>query len=383
MLLHKEVDHDARVLREAAALADAGHDVTVVHLPPLPAHVPARVPNGVEVRSATPRRWGRRRLPGQAHRALFLVGFVRILLRLEPEVIHVHDAGMLAPGLLGARLTGARLVYDSHELATGVQWRTRAWALVVRALERLALPRCAAVVTVSGGIARTLAARYDLRRPPVVVRNVPDTHPPSAGDGGPAPDIRDLFAIGTAPLVVHHGSAAPGRGCDALIHALARLPGVHLVLLGPENPVDVRRLRDAARSAGVTERVHVAERLPVVSVLGAVGQADVGVSLLEDTCENHRLALPNKVFDYLAAGVPIVVSDLPELGGLVRDLQVGAAARPGDADDIARALTEVLEARELDGGLQARVAAASAELRWSRERRVLEGLYDALAVGAR
>lgn len=383
MLLHKAVDHDARVLREARALADAGHEVTIVHLPPRPERGVRRLPGGVRLRSATPPAWGRRRLPGQAHRLLFLVAFLRMIRALGPDVLHAHDAGMLAPGLLGARLTGARLVYDSHELATGVQWRSRPWAAVVRALERLAVPRCAAVITVSDGIAATVAARYRLRRRPIVVRNVPDVVPRPVGAGGAEPrDLRRRFGIGPAPLVLHHGSAAPGRGCDALVRALARLEGAHVLFLGPENPADLRRLRRVAERAGVAGRVHFAARVPVGQVVAVASQADVGVSLLEDTCENHRLALPNKVFDYLAAGLPVVVSELPELGRLVRDRGVGVTARPGDPADIARALSEVLDASDGDA-LRARVGEAAADLRWGRERRRLEDLYAELAVRAR
>jgi glycosyltransferase involved in cell wall biosynthesis len=373
MLLHKEVDFDARVRREARALADAGHRVTVLDLPRDPAAGERVLPGGVVARSVTPPRWGRRKLPGQLHRGIFLASFVRAAVRLRPDVIHAHDAAMLAPGLIAARLARARLVYDSHELATGVQWRTRFWARIVFALERVAAPRADAVITVSDGIARTLQARYGLARAPVVVRNVPDVDGAAEATG----DVRGEIGVGDAPLILHHGSAARGRGCDALVGALARLPGPHLLFLGPESRADVERLEAAARAAGVADRVHVTARVPVGDVLGAAAQADVGVSLLEDTCENHRLALPNKVFDYLAAGLPVVVSDLPELGGLVRARGVGAVARPGDEADIARALAEVIGEANRDG-LRERVAAASAELRWSRERERLQGLYARL-----
>lgn len=373
MLLHKEVDYDARVRREARALADAGHRVTVLDLPRDPGAGERVLAGGVVARSVTPPRWGRRKLPGQLHRGIFLGSFVRAAVRLRPDVVHAHDAAMLAPGLLAARLAGARLVYDSHELATGVQWRTRFWAFVVRTLERVAVPRADAVVTVSDGIARTLRVRYRLPRAPVVVRNVPDVDGAAPAGG----DLRREIGVGDAPLILHHGSAARGRGCEALVGAVARLPEPHLLFLGPENRADVERLEAAARAAGVADRVHITARVPVGDVLGAAAQADVGVSLLEDTCENHRLALPNKVFDYLAAGLPVVVSDLPELGRLVRERGIGAVARPGDEADIARALSEVIEAAGADG-LRDRVAAASAELRWSRERERLQALYAEL-----
>ena len=101
--------------------------------------------------------------------------------RTRPDAVHAHDAAMLLPGLLAARRVGARLVYDSHELASGVGYHSRTWAVVVGAVERLGAPRADAVITVSGGIAERLRERYGLHDRPVVVRNIPDLPPPAPG----------------------------------------------------------------------------------------------------------------------------------------------------------------------------------------------------------
>src|SRR5271157_2464371 len=138
MLLHKSVEFDSRVRREASALARAGHDVTVLELAAVPAG--ARL-DGFARESVQPPPWMRRRLPFHLYRLAFLAGFVQGLRRLRPDVVHAHDAAMLLPGITGARLTGARLVYDSHELATSVPYRERAWAWFVGAIERFAVPR--------------------------------------------------------------------------------------------------------------------------------------------------------------------------------------------------------------------------------------------------
>ena len=87
-------------------------------------------------------------------------------------------------------------------------------------------------------------------------------------------------------------------------------------------------------------------------------EADVGVSLLSDSCENHRLALPNKLFEYIAAGVPVVTSALPELERVVRGRGIGWTVDPADPADVRRGLTEALGARG-DAALRARVAAAA------------------------
>jgi SAM-dependent methyltransferase len=127
----------------------------------------------------------------------------------------------------------------------------------------------------------------------------------------------------------------------------------------------------------VADRVHVIASVPLDELLGCTADADVGVSLLQDSCENHRLALPNKLFEYIAAGVPVLTSALPEMRRLVDDHGIGWTVRPDDAGDVRRGLAEALAARG-DGDLRERVRVADRELSWERERERLLGLYRRL-----
>jgi glycosyltransferase involved in cell wall biosynthesis len=374
MLLHKSVVHDSRVQREAKALAEDGHEVTVLEL--------AEVPLGEEHlygfrrRSVIPPGWIRRAVPFQLYRLVFAASFVRGAVDERSDVLHAHDAAMLLPGLIARRITGARLVYDSHELATGVPYRDPRWALFVRAIEAVAIPRCAAVITVSEGIARRLQRSYGLGERPSVVRNVADAPLPPDSDEGL---LRRTLAIGDAPLVLHLGSAAPGRGADILVRAMAYVRDAHLALLGASLE-ERQTLLELAAQTGVRARVHALAPVAVDELLTWTASADVGVSLLQNTCQNHRLALPNKVFEYLAAGVPVVVSRLPELTRLVTELGVGWAVNGAEPEAVAEGLRTALSARR-DAALSGRVCAASMELRWSVERRLLLAVYQRLEEG--
>lgn len=374
MLLHKSVAHDTRVQREASALAAAGHEVTVIHLPPPEEADDPEGPPFARVPATLPR--GRERLPRPARLGTEAARLAWRAAATRPDAIHAHDAAMLLPGLLAARRSGARLVYDSHELATGVAYRRGAWPAVVAGAERLAVPRADAVIAVSDGIAAQLGERYRLRRPATVIRNLPDLPPP---DPARAPDLRRELGIGTAPLILHQGAVAPGRGCETLLRALAQMPGAQLLFLGAEGPY-AERLGALAAGAGIAARVHLRGPVRPETLLSHTAQADVGVSLLEDTCENHRLALPNKLFEYLAAGLPVVVSELPEASQLVRTRGIGRCADPADPGSVAAALGSLLGER--DSGLRERVERSAAELSWREEKRRLLDLYEELALAA-
>jgi glycosyltransferase involved in cell wall biosynthesis len=374
MLLHKSVEFDSRVRREASTLARAGHEVTVLELAAVggTSGHPILL-DGFARRSVLPPAWLRQRLPFHLYRAAFLWSFVAGIRRVRPDIVHAHDAAMLLPGIIGARLTGARLVYDSHELATSVPYRERLWAAFVAGIEHLVVPRCAAVITVSEGIAQRLRERYRLSRTPCVVRNV------SALTPNGRPGLRARLGItADAPLVLHQGAPAPARGCEVLIEAVSELPGVHLAFLGDPGPGYGAVLRALITKRGLDERVTLLANVPLEDLLAHTAEADVGVTLLQDTCLNHRLALPNKLFEYIAAGVPVVAAALPETQRLVKDHGVGWCARPDDPSAVAGALRVALHAPP-DPRLRKRLLRAATELCWEREQLRLLELYEKLA----
>jgi glycosyltransferase involved in cell wall biosynthesis len=242
-------------------------------------------------------------------------------------------------------------------------------------VERIAVPRCAAVITVSDGIAQRLRDLYRLPSTPTVVRNVSALMP------GGEPGLRAQLGIGAeAPLVLHQGAPAPARGCEVLVDAVARLDGVRLAFLGDPEPGYGQQLAARIAALSVEDRIVMLPSVPLERLLSWTAEADVGVTLLQDTCENHRLALPNKLFEYIAAGVPVVASALPECAQLIAEYEIGWCVTPDDVAGLSAALAAALAARD-DGELRARLGRAAAELRWDVERERLVELYAGLAEG--
>jgi glycosyltransferase involved in cell wall biosynthesis len=354
MLLHKSAAHDSRVLREARALSAAGHEVSIVQLSPP------------------------RRLPRPVFWCWLSLAFVFQVVRLRPDIVHAHDTATLPSALVGARIARARVVYDSHELSTGVPYRSRLGDALAVTVERHGLHRCAAVITVSDAIADVLRRRYSLRAQPTVVRNVPDLGRARPASG---PSLRERAGAMGKPVVLYQGAASPFRGCENLVRALALVDQqTQLVFLGSSEARFTRKLRDLAQQEAVEGRVHFIASVPEEELISYAADADVGVWLLEDNCDNHRLTLPNKLFEYIASGLPVVAADLPAGGGLVRDRGVGWTVDAGDARSIADGLAGALAGRN-DPALRARLRMAADDLQWSREQERLLGLYDSLAGG--
>lgn len=265
------------------------------------------------------------------------------------DVIHAHDLGPVAASI---RLADAwarrnpdqprpRVVYDAHEYYVE---QTTKWTWLEKFLWRLHaqrwIRRADRVITVSDGIAEAMKRRYRLRELPVVLFNAPegDATVPSTSDVR-----RDAGVSSDDILAVYVGAVKEGRGVEHLVPALAVREGWHLALVGPGKDAHLQQVVRAAEAAGVAHRLHVLGKVPAATLPGYLRTADVGVHPMEPICANHDLALPNKLFDYAFARLPVAVTDLQEMGRFVREHGVG---RTFDAADPASVADAVLAAAQ-------------------------------------
>jgi glycosyltransferase involved in cell wall biosynthesis len=308
-------------------------------------------------------------LAGRARRIISGLSFslqaLALAHRARPELVHANDWNTMWTGLFIKYSSGSRLVYDSHELWAdrNGRWEWRPWLL---ACEALFVRAADEVLTSSPGYADALAARYRIPRP-VVVRNIPErpptTSPPPAPRGEP-----------TTPLVVYVGGLMPGRGIEQMIDALPLLSGVRLRAVGPGAPHFRASLLARARAAEVLDRVELCQPVAPAEVGGALAEASAGLCLIQPICRSYELSLPNKLFEYAAAGVPVLASDLPVIAALVRVEGLGEVAPAGDPRAIAASLRRLLEPERRRLAAQQAQAFAAAH-GWAGDAHTLEGVY--------
>jgi glycosyltransferase involved in cell wall biosynthesis len=351
LLTPAEISRDMRARRAADAALARGYEVVAVcgQISGEPA-VPL---DGVRV--------GRTGRPGRAHRAWGLtsspappralrelrgvlrlarllartIGLVRTARPLGPaSVVHANDLDTLPAGYLLARRWGARLVYDAHELYSEFEAPTpRLTRTLTLWLEGALARRADAVVTVSDGIADELVARLRLRSRPSVVVNAP----PRAET--------ELQRFGGGPLrAVYQGRLGPGRPLDDLLAATAA-DGVELSLRIPL--VEPSALRETVAARGLNGRVNVLEPVPPEGVLDALSGFEVGILFDRPQSRNSELSFPNKLFEYLMAGLAVVAPRLESLGPLLENERVGVTFEPGRPDGLAGALERLAGDRDL------------------------------------
>jgi glycosyltransferase involved in cell wall biosynthesis len=293
------------------------------------------------------------------------------LARREPiDAVHAHDLNTLAAGAAIARHAGARLVYDSHELYPDVSTLSELESRVWRTLEPPLIRRADRVITVCESIGEELVRRYGIA-PPQILLNCP---PASEEGRGDPLALRQMAGIESEPIVLYQGGFVPNRGLEALVRAAALLHRGVIVLMGWGRLES--ELAAIVRREGLQERVRILPPVTQAELARYTAGADLGVIPYEPVGLNNYFTTPNKLFEYIAAGLPVVASDLPELRKVLVGRRVGLTFAHVDPAAIAEAVNAVLGDQTLLAELRANALAIRDEYTWERQAMKLRAIYD-------
>jgi glycosyltransferase involved in cell wall biosynthesis len=295
----------------------------------------------------------------------------RVASRLEGVrslYVHAHSLPVLPLAARLARRAGARLVYEPHELETETAGSKGLRRVAARLTERHFVTRADLIITVSETIAEWYRTTYG--RPDIaVVRNIPSGMQSHAHPRGPR--LRERLGIADDAIVfLYQGGLWPNRLIDVYLTAFRDMPlQCHLVFMGAGELAPM--IREASRK---TPRIHYLPAVPPAEVLDFTCGADVGLCGVDPVCLSYRYSLPNKIFEYLAAGVPFVAYPLPELVRLVDRYGCGDIV---EGPDQLRAFMKGLNAHWLTAARDG-VARACRDLTADAEAAHLLALYDRL-----
>lgn len=352
---------DNRVHRTCTVLQELGFEVLLVgrHLPGcLPLH-----------RSYATKRMHLLFRKGPLFYAEYAKRLFLLLLFARHDLIVANDLDTLLPCYVVARLRRKRLVYDSHEFFTEVpELEGRAARRVWLAIERRIFPRLEQVITVNDSIANAYRQRYP-GVPIAVVRNIPMAHDP-----GPLPARKDLDLPEDRFILVLQGSGINvQRGGEEAVLAMRDLPDALLLLIGGGDAWPV--LQGLVHEHALHDRVRLLPRMPYERMMQYTRNADLGLSLDKDTNLNYRYSLPNKLFDYFRAGLPVLVTDLPEVAGIVGRFGAGVVLPDPDPALIVAAVRALQADPARCRALRQRAIFAAASLSGESEKEALKALY--------
>lgn len=397
MLLANDGVNDTRVQKESSALAMAGHKVIVI------CKTSEQAPDAtwkgmVEYRRVSPKEpvppgfWERakaRLRPADKPKLRSLAGaslrqvqglFLEPAIEAQPDVVVAHDLITLPTAVEVCSSTGAKLVYDSHELEMHskafVSMKTEEKE-IWRDAEAGNIRRCDAVITVSDRIADHLSKAYAVSRPHVVANGPEDERIKAPWEV--QWDLRKHLRLSAdTPLMVYVGLLTTHRGVEKVVEAMPHLSGVHFAVVGPKRKKVAAGVKELADKYSVADRLHFVAPVPSEDVTEFIKSADVSVIPIQNACLSYDYCLPNKMFESVLAGLPVAASNLTELRDFMGRFPVGLLMDEKSPESIAGAIKTILDDRTKYAPTDDVIAAVRSEYGWKTQSKRLVALFDSL-----
>ncbi len=306
---------------------------------------------------------------GPAFYVCFQIRLFFFLLFHKCDLLVSNDLDTLLPNYLVSKLKRAPLVYDSHEYFTGVPelqnnpLKRKIWKRV----EQWIFPGLKDVITVNDSIADLYAEEYGIR--PVVIRNVPET------GGGIVKKSRVSLSLPEDKriMILQGAGINIQRGAEEMVEAMQLIENVVLLIVGGGDVIEL--LKEKVKQWHLEQKVLFKPRQPYELLMQYTAAADLGLSLDKDTNINYRFSLPNKIFDYLHAGIPVLASDLVEIRKIIDTYQIGTFIPDHRPQHIARKVNDIFSQPEKLIQWKQNTQKAAHELNWKNESKKLKKVY--------
>jgi len=317
------------------------------------------------------REYGTRRFRLIFNRGFLFYKFFNIRLFLwllfrKSGIIVANDLDTLPACWLVSKIRRLPLVYDSHEYFTEVPeliGRTFVRNFWLR-IEKIIVPGIVFAYTVSEPIAEAYQNAYTVNFR--VIRNLPyrSGHPVRRPDLLPCDPVR---------TIIYQGSLNPGRGLEFAILAMKYLEKLRLRIFG-DGPLR-KDLEKLVKENNLSNRVIFMGRVPLNELQSHTNQASLGISLEENRGKNYYFSLPNKLFDYIQARIPVLVSDLPEMRKILDEYNIGMVADSVEPASLARLIDEMMNNEEKRITWKKNLRIAAEEFCWENEEGKLMEIY--------
>ena len=360
-LVFNDFQNDSRVEKTCQTLASAGYSVTVFAF------------GGKGLRQKENRgNWEVFRF-GSGNFFTAFISLCKFVLfnAWKTGVVHCNDLEPLPLAVMIKLLNFGKtsIVYDAHELETEKLAAQGTRKKIYKLLERCLVPFVDEIVTVSESIVRWYKMKYPARSPSLVL-NVPRTT-----------KIVDSYSLrkrlgvsGQSKLFLYLGGLSAGRSVEAMLQTFSAMKAQSLVFMGSGGTSNEgKRLERLVREES-TSSIYYLKPVPQGEVVNWASSADVGLCLIEDRCLSYRYCLPNKLFEYAMAGLPMLVSDLPEMRKLVEKYNCGVICESITPKGIAKGIKKLLDQDLEKLGKNARKMAEDHS--WEMQEKKLLRLYE-------
>lgn len=293
------------------------------------------------------------------------------LLFHRADILVANDLDTLVANYYASTLKGSKLVHDSHEYYTGVpELEGRPFVKNIwKSIERHIFPKLKAIYTVNDSIAKLYKNEYALDIK--VVRNFPVL---VERDKGKLKTKKELGIPENKKVILYQGSVNVDRGLLEAIEAMQFVNDAVLLVVGDGDILEQVKARTLELK--FEEKVVFRKKVPFEELWNYTSYADLGISLDKDTNINYKYSLPNKIFDFVHAGVPVLASDLVEIRKIFSVYEIGTLIQTHDSRQIAERINFMLSDPEKRKVWAEEAPRASQELCWQNEEKVLLDIFQ-------
>ena len=306
---------------------------------------------------------------GPAFYACFQIRLFFFMLFRHADLLVSNDLDTLLPNFLISKIKNIPLIYDSHEYFTGVpelqnnHVKRKIW----KSIEQWIFPRLKDVFTVSDSIAGIYEKEYGIR--PVVIRNVPRKYERQGKRSRTHLQLPEDKHI----LILQGSGINVQRGAEEMVEAMQMIEGAVLLIVGSGDVL--KTLKQNVKKQHMEDKVLFRQRQPYKNLMQYTSVADLGLALDKDTNVNYRYSLPNKVFDYLHAGIPVLASNLTEIRRIIETYDVGTFIPDHEPRHIAEKVNEIFSHPDKLHQWRQNTRKAADELNWEKESVKLKKVY--------
>ena len=293
--------------------------------------------------------------------------------RYRPTVFVAHDLPMLPVASRLAAVSGAKLVYDSHELYSEQEFSKREssrW----QQIEAMYIGSCDAVTTVNRSIAIELERRYGVANVAVIRNAERCAAPPLASRR-----FHELFGLpADKRVLLLQGGLSAGRNLENMVDAMQHVRNASVVLVVLGDGLLLKHLQARARPTALKGRVYFHPAVAQEALLGFTAAADAGIVPYQATCLNNYYCTPNKLFEFIAAGIPVLGTDLPEIRRLVHDHEAGLVGDMATSEGLALLIDQFFSDEERFARWRHNVSMLRKTVCWEQEEKKLLEIYEVL-----
>ncbi len=288
------------------------------------------------------------------------------------DIYVANDLDTLLPNLLVSKIKRKKLVYDAHEYFLGIleiQDRPKvkkAWSII----EHFCFSKLDKVITVSQSIADLYHHQYG--KEVKVVRNIPILRNEIMMDK--ASIRKELGLPIDKPIIIYQGNAIHrDRGGEEIVEAAPYIDNGIILIVGQGDVVP--DLQKRVQDMGWEKRVLFTGRVTPELLRKLTAAADIGVTFDKNVSPNHYYSLPNKLFEYIHAGIPIIASNLPERKRIIEEYQVGIVLEDLSPEWVGKVINDMLQGSAKMEQYRENCRNAALKLNWQEEEKVLREIY--------